>query len=531
MIDGLARALSRVRRVLGQLATGGGKTYIFCGIAARYIKKNPGKRVLILVHREELLDQTRRTAYNEFGLECQPITKGMKYIPPADIYVGMVESTWRRNDKVLHIGLTIVDECHRLEFAKFYTHFDEKMYILGFSATPLSANKKKPLNKYFDEIVCGADIPELIELNNNEPGEGLCQNITWAPKEIVDRNELMVKKGQVDFDLAQMGEKYSRPKYIHNTVEAYKRWANGTKAIVFNVNIFHSNEVVKAFEEAGYPVRQLDSDIIKKNKNLRKQILHWFKVTPGAILCNVGMTTMGFDEPTVETIVVNRATQSMPLWIQMCGRGSRPTQFKSAFTIIDMGGNAVVHGDWCYARDWQGIFYDPPKPGKATAAAAKNCPQCDAIIPAASRRCPYCGYIYEDKDADVEAELYDFVIVTKDIDVKRVMEMNTAKKEFYPFFRIGINLAIEAKKTIPKMNDQYAEFIFLRYIELAREFFKVYNENREKKKKFNKWYQANAKMTLYKELSEAYPDWDKKLYEQSKKEFAVSGTKRPFFVN
>lgn len=524
LVDSLAKLLSKLKRIVGQLATGGGKTVIFSGIAKRYIEKNPGKAVLILVHRDELLKQTRKTAFNSFNLECQPITKGMKYIPHADVYVGMVESTWRRIVKLNpNIGLVIVDECHRLEFAKFYSHFKDEIFIIGFSATPLSANKKKPLKNYFDDIVCGADIPELI-------ADGfLCQNITYSPKEIVDRKELMVKKGQDDFDLTIMGEKYSSPKYINNTVQAYEKWAKGTKTLIFNVNIEHSRAVTSAFNLAGYNVKHLDSTM---NDTERKRILHWYHVTADAILCNIGITTMGFDEPTVETVMVNRATQSMPLWIQMCGRGSRPTPTKSAFTIIDMGGNGLVHGDWNQTRDWYEIFHNPPKPGKDTAAPVKSCPNCDAIIPAASRVCPFCGFKYSEAEKNIEAELYDFVVITKDIDVAEVMKQHSAKKDYYAFFKIGKELAAEAKKTIPKMCDDYANFILLRYHDLAREWIKLYSDKIGKRKAYNKWHQANAKMTLFKELGEHYPDWKTELINQAEDEFGnASAIKRPFFVS
>src|SRR5688572_3668611 len=117
-VTALATVLLRCRKIVGQLATGGGKTVIFSAISARYIDKAK-KSVLILVHRKELLSQTRKTAHNAFWLICEPIVAGMKYIPPADLYVGMVETVNRRISKLpKNIGLVIIDECHRLEFVK-----------------------------------------------------------------------------------------------------------------------------------------------------------------------------------------------------------------------------------------------------------------------------------------------------------------------------------------------------------------------------------------------------------------------------
>lgn len=499
LITGLAHKIAKGKNsIVAQLATGGGKTVCFASIADRYIKKNPGKSVLILVHRKELLKQTRHTCYRAAKLDCQPIIAGMKYIPPADLYVGMVESAWRRLDKIKNLGLVVIDECHRLEFAKFYPKL-EGIIRIGFTATPLTASKKKPLHGFYEDIVCGVDIPELIKDGH------LCQNITWAPKEVVDRRELTVKGD--DFDEVQMAITFRKPKYILNTVKAYEKWAKGTKTIVFNVNIEHSLEVQRAFTDAGYNCKHLDGTTPEQE---RARILHWFATTPDAILCNVNITTTGFDEPTIETVLVNRATMSMPLWLQMCGRGSRPTEAKSAFTIVDMGANAIAHGDWCQSRNWTDIFFDPPKPGKPTAAPVKSCPECEAIIPASSKTCPFCGYIYPDKSRDVEAELYEFIILTKGIDVQKVIEENKNKKEHYPFFKIGKDLAEEAKKTVQQMTDEYANFILQIYLKLAKEWMKKYKESSPDRqhKKFSRWYYVKAQEHLFQQLKEKFPKWE-----------------------
>ncbi len=488
-VTGLAQCLSKHRKILGQLATGGGKTIVFASIANRYIKKT-NKRVLILVHRTELLEQTRKAAYNAYGLTCQPIVAGMKYIPDADIYVGMVESVNRRISKLPDIGLVIIDECHIASFNKMHDHFPDQ-YIIGFTATPLSSQKRKPLKMFYDEIVCGVDIPQLISEGH------LCQNITWAPKETVDRLSLAVK-GE-EFDETLMGLTFSKPKYISNTVSAYEKWAKGTKTIIFNVNVNHSKEVALAFNSMGYECMHLDGEMDKVE---RKKILDWFKVTPNAILCNIGIATTGFDEPTIETVIVNKATMSMPLWLQMCGRGGRTLESKSAFTIIDMGGNAITHGDWCQSRDWTRLFHEPPKPGKKSTAPVKSCPACDAIIPASVRICPYCGYEFASKDIPVEVDLHEFIVVTKGIDVATIIKENAHRKQYYPFFKIGSDLADEAHKTIPKMCNEYATFILQKYIDLAREWTKAEG------KKLSQWQKEKAESHLWEKLKKHFPTWD-----------------------
>jgi superfamily II DNA or RNA helicase/RNA polymerase subunit RPABC4/transcription elongation factor Spt4 len=493
-----------IRSIVFQLATGGGKTVVFSAICARYTVKAK-KSVLILVHRKELLQQTRRTLYNGFGIVAQPIIAGMHHIPHAQVYVGMVESVNRRIDQIRdHVGLVIIDECHIANFNKIHHHFPQA-YTVGFTATPLAASRKDPLKNYYQDIVCGVDIPELIKLNKTKPERGLCQNITFLAKDTVDRSELKIKNGE--FDEGLMALYFSKPKHVQNTVTAYEKYAPGTKAIIFNCNIDHSLKVTAAFREKGYDCRHVDGETPQGE---RDEIFRWFKHTPGATLCNVGIATTGFDEPTIETVIVNRSTMSLPLWLQMCGRGGRPTLSKSVFFIIDMGNNAYpAHGDWCDPRDWENIFHNPPKPGDGKGnAPVKDCPQCDAIVAVQVRVCPHCGFEFPRKPEELEKELEEFIVITKGINVKDVIARHKEKKEYYPFFYIGDTLAKDAEKVIPKMTDENAAFILQQYHAKAQEWCD------EVGKKYNQWHRERARDHLYTKLRERFPDWSPSSNEQ-----------------
>src|SRR5690606_25031728 len=74
---------------------------------------------------------------------------------------------------------------------------------------------------------------------------------------------------------------------------------------------------------------------------------------------SVSILTTGFDEPTVEAIILNRATKSLTLYYQMIGRGSRVLPGKSEFTVIDLGNNAARFGLWSAPVDWRQIFRSP----------------------------------------------------------------------------------------------------------------------------------------------------------------------------
>lgn len=481
----VAIKLTKHRKIIYQLATGGGKTITFSAITKRYIEKAPLQHVLILVHRKELMVQTVRTLFHAYGISAQMIRAGMKFVPPSNVYVGMVESTIRRIPA--HIGLVIIDEAHNLSFAKIHDYFPTQL-IIGFTATPLTGSKHKPLKKYYEDIVCGIDIPDLIEQGS------LAQNITYAPKDAVDAAALKVKNGEYDDKF--MGQEFSKGKHIQNTVDAYKKHAIGTKCLIFNCNIAHSELVTQAFQDAGLNCRSLDSTM-----DNRDEIIKWYYDTPDAILCNVAILTTGFDAPDTETIIMNRATLSMPLWLQCCGRGSRPTASKKTFTIIDLGQNAITHGDWCDSRDWAKIFHHPKGPGKPGIAPVRNCPKCDAILAARSLMCKYCGHFFPPPEIEEAERMQDFVIVTKGIDVPAMIEANRERKEYFPFFNIGKQLASAAKKTVPEMTEENFTFILRNYDELAKQWCHAVG------KKYNEWHKQRAKETLIEELQKLFKKW------------------------
>lgn len=529
MISNLAKSLKENKHIVGQLATGGGKTVIFSSICQRYLSNNE-QSILILVHRKELLVQTRNTLFVMHGISATIITAGTKYIPPSKVYVAMVESAHRRVERISNIGLVIIDECHIATFNKMLTHF-ENQYIIGFTATPISSNKKIPLNVYYKDIVCGVDIPELISQ------EYLCQNITRAPKVLIDRSKLKVKGS--DFDDKIMSETFSRSKYVSNTIDAYKKWALHTKTIIFNVDIVHSIKVRDAFVESGFHCKHFDGTTPKEQ---RSQILKWFKNTPNAILCNVGLLTTGFDEPTIQNVIINKATMSMPLWLQMCGRGGRIIDdnfidqkqheyeyqlfYKKHFGIIDMGANALTHGDWCDSRNWNQVFHNPPKTKGEGIAPMKICPKCQGMVYASTKLCALhdewgevCGYVWPVKEISEEELLDTFIVITKNINAKSIVLQNKENKEYYSFFRIGTLLAIEAKNIYKdKFKNEYVKFVLQQYYEKGKEWARVITQKRmdewngitEKPKKmiFSQWHKKKAKEHLYIQLKGYYPQWE-----------------------
>ncbi|PWA05948.1 DEAD/DEAH box helicase [Flavobacterium psychrotolerans] len=337
--------------LLYQLPTGGGKTVIFSEIVRRYLSKHD-KKVVVLTHRIELCKQTSKML-KTFDVKNKIINSKVKELPDQNDYscfVAMVETLKNRiNDEKLHldnVGLVIIDEAHYNSFRKLLSSF-KNAFILGVTATPLSSNIKLPMNENYDELIVGDTISSLID------NGFLAKAITYS----YDVGLSSLKVGiNGDYTVKSSDDLYSNMVMQEKLLHAYTEKSLGKKTLIFNNGINTSLYVYETFREAGYPIRHLDNT---SNPEDRREILAWFKKTPDAILTSVGILTTGFDEPTVESIILNRATKSLTLYYQMIGRGSRKLPNKKTFTVIDLGNNAARFGLWSEPVDWQHIFKSP----------------------------------------------------------------------------------------------------------------------------------------------------------------------------
>jgi superfamily II DNA or RNA helicase len=482
------------RSVLAQASTGYGKTVCFSIITKRFVEKS-GKKVLILVHRIELVRQTLDKLKN-VGLSGVPVLAGCKKLPVSMVYVAMTETANNRLNKNSNffgdIGLLISDEAHLANHFKVFTHFKNSL-ILGFSATPISARKDKPIKNYFEDIICGIDTPELIKRG------ALTQNITYAIKGNFDRDKAMLRAGEFAED--EMAKEFSQSFSLHNTLSGYEKYCLNSKTVIFNVNVMHSKLVNQLFIEAGYNSRHLDAG---SGAEYREECLLWLKETPDAILNNVGILTTGFDETSIDSIIMNKATTSLALWIQITGRGSRKHPGKKIFTILDMGGNAKAHGDWSAERDWAAIFHNPPRKGEGV-APSKECPECERILRISEMICPECGYEYQqaDKEDKYDHLPADFEIVTQSINVQELIDKNSDRKDYFVYFDLARTLALEFRTLNKgvKLTDESAFALLIEYHKKGKEWCHA------KGKRFNKWHQEVAQEKLFENLQKYYPSW------------------------
>tara|TARA_B100001093_G_scaffold106213_1_gene98536 strand:- start:1573 stop:3093 length:1521 start_codon:yes stop_codon:yes gene_type:complete len=336
--------------LLYQLPTGGGKTIIFSEIVRQYLKLKK-KKVVVLTHRIELCNQTSKVL-TSFGVFNKIINSKASLEDQNDYscYVAMVETLNNRliEDKldISDVGLVIIDEAHYNSFTKLFKFFS-KSFMLGVTATPLSSNINLPMKDNYDELIVGESISELIKNKFLAKADLFTYNVGLTSLIVGANGDYTVKSSE---------ELYTNNDMLSKLMIVYEERCLNKKTLIFNNGINTSLIVYDSFKKAGFNVRHLDNTATKKQ---RSEILSWFKNTENAILTSVSILTTGFDEPSVECIIINRATKSLTLYYQMIGRGSRLLKNKSSFQVIDLGNNFYRFGEWGTDIDWNRIFQNP----------------------------------------------------------------------------------------------------------------------------------------------------------------------------
>ncbi len=383
------------RRILLQAPTGAGKTVMFTAMVKSTVDR--GRSALIITDRVELLKQAGGSLM-KFGLIADTIAAHTRYIRPHHLYVGMLETLSRRakNKAYQHllksIDLIILDEAHKNSFNKLFPLFNSKSFIIGATATPVRFGRQPQLKDFYDGMVETSSIGELIRLGYLAPARTF--GIT------VDLKGVRVKGGEFRAD--DLGEVYKNPQLYSGVVKNWIKHTPGSKTLVFSATVENSQAVCREFNDRGINAVHLDANV---PKDRRSDILNRFKQGDFPVLCNVGILTTGFDDPSIETIVLYRATKSLPLFLQMCGRGSRIYPGKSEFAILDFGNNVRRHGFWEEDRVWSLEHKHVKKTPREDTVDVKYCPECDALLPFKTRVCPHCGYVLIKEREPEEAEL------------------------------------------------------------------------------------------------------------------------------
>jgi ATP-dependent helicase IRC3 len=330
----LAARRGGVRRMIVCLPTGAGKTVIFSHLAGL-----ARRQVLVLAHREELLEQARQKlerAMGDVGSGVVAVEQGARFAPDtAKVLVCSIRSLHeQRLARVIasrDFGLVIYDECHHaaaddnLRVLRQLGAFNPSWTgtLLGFTATTARGDGKG-LDAVFERIVYTRTLPEMIDDGYLAPLRGF--RISTA----ADLRRL--SPAGADFREAELGEAVDIEERNAIVARSIQELTRDRRTIVFCVTVNHARNLCRSLNALGVAAGVVHGTM---SPDARALALADFRAGRTQVLTNVAVLTEGFDDPGVSCIAMARPTRSDGLYAQCIGRGTRLHPGKKDCLILD----------------------------------------------------------------------------------------------------------------------------------------------------------------------------------------------------
>lgn len=359
------------------LPCGAGKTAIFCYLAYLNTLKKPSNRVLILLHREELLKQTIN-AFETFEIDTNRIDISM---------IQSFKNTLKTG--IRPYSLIIIDECHHATSNSFKTVLRtySGVPLVGFTATPARLDGK-PLGEIFDRLIVGVDY-DFLKKNNY-----LVDYDYFSPNLNFDFSQWKLKSG--DFDATDNAIRLDK-KAIYGNILKYIDLSK--KTIIYSPTVEYSKKLEVQINE--HFNAKISAEFNGTTpQQLRDKIIDDFKNNKIKILINVDLIGEGFNVPSCDCVFLLRATQSLTLYIQQAGRALRadPNNTNKRASIFDFVGNIYRFGFPDAPRSWSlssTIKNTHKRDTVHDSLIIKTCPNClRSFMPSrmlTGRSCPFCN--------------------------------------------------------------------------------------------------------------------------------------------
>lgn len=335
-------------RVLGVAATGAGKTAIALALARRM-----GGRTLWITHRDELIGQTEREAGTWWPEASVGVLKAARNDTTAHLVVASVATLARphRHTQLdpATFGLVIVDEAHHARAQQYrtvldYLHAGEPGYprLYGTTATPDRADGQG-LGDVFDAVAFNLDIGWA--LTNGHLADLRARAVDIG----LDLTGIKTRAG--DFADNEVGARMLKAAAPERIVTEWVLHGENRKTVVFVPTIEVARLTADEFVRAGVNAAVLWGDM---DPDARRSQLAAFRAGQLRVVCNAMLLTEGFDDPSIECVVMGRPTKSRALYAQAVGRGLRPYPGKTDCLVLDLVGASHVHS-LVTAKDLLGV--------------------------------------------------------------------------------------------------------------------------------------------------------------------------------
>lgn len=335
-----------LQRVLVTLPTGAGKTVIFAAL----IGAREG-RALVMVHRDELIGQAvEKIRETNPGLSVG-IIKGARNDVDAQVIVASVASLGRKppTGEQLHprvravlsygpLRTVIIDEAHHAGAAT-YVRAARALgcmtpggpLMVGVTATPVPADKH--FAALFEREVYSRDILWMIE-------RGYLSDVRGVRVELRKLDLQQVKMSGRDYQAAALGDALADADAPSAAFAAWSQHAQGRKGILFAPTVDLAYTTAEVFRQGGVRADAIHGDMPAE---ARANALERLRRGEVDLMCNVGILTEGFDDPSVDAVVLMRPTRSRVLYLQCIGRGLRLYPGKDDCLVLDLTGATTRH--------------------------------------------------------------------------------------------------------------------------------------------------------------------------------------------
>lgn len=353
-IDALRKLVAAgKRRLLLVAPTGFGKTIVIVAITRGHLDASPTNRVMVVVHRRELMKQTvarlRASGLDDVGINTPGTT--------ARVVVASLQTLASRGTRP-DATLVLWDEAHHCPASSFRTvhaAYPDAIHI-GATATPIRADMK-PLGDMFEDMVVGATVQQLTR-------DGLL-----VPSEVL-------AYASEPTDALSM-----------HPVAAYQAHTPGRAAVAFCVSVAHAQLLATEFNAAGIRAACIDG---KTSARTRDASLAAFEAGEIDVITNVFVLTEGWSCDRADVCILARSPEHDGTLLQMVGRVLRTMTGKTKATVLDLRGSTLMLGLPDEDRTWS--LTGAACVRTETITALRRCRACLAIFRAA-RRCPRCGAV------------------------------------------------------------------------------------------------------------------------------------------
>lgn len=388
LLNDVETRLTKSRGILVVSPPGSGKSVMIGALIKKFTDQQ--KEVWFMVHRKELIAQI------EAELREQQVNFDY-VVTSTPVKLASRLSQYPKPD------LIVTDEAHHSRansYQVIYSQFPDAK-LVGFTATPYRLDGQ-PLKPTYGEIVVGPATNWLIKENYLAP-------YRYYSLSMINRRCLKSQAGDYSrrsVSEALMGEEDDTThKSFGGIVESYRKFADGTQAILYAHTIEYAERYAQLFQQAGIKAVEVDGQTPAKE---RDRIMDQFRDGKIQILCNVDLVSEGFNVPECETVILLRPTQSLTIYLQQSMRSMRYQPGKTAI-IIDHVLNYKEHGLPDQVRDWQTMNQTEPAPREDHF----ECPHCNRVLTKwkhktvernGKRRnqmlCPYCQYVKDENPLD-----------------------------------------------------------------------------------------------------------------------------------